>query len=370
MPSELMTFQALLVTNDEEAASVLAQVLAGFGLNVRACTHLEASGSLRSQRFNMIVADFDDPESAAWVLQHNYGAVTAVLLNDRTKVRSAFGLGANFVVYKPVSAAQAEATLRAAVALLRRERRRSVRIPVQVPVWLRIQSGPDIDGILLDLSESGMELLSALPLCPSASVGFRFALPSSMPIEGRGEVAWANPNGQAGVRFADLGEGPQARLKEWVAASARSAQSEELEPDLPCKLTDISLGGCYVATESPLPEYAGATLQLKAGRLEVEAQGIVRVMHPGFGMGIEFASSTPEQTEHVRHFIALLTGQPGAAPALFITPAHHSAQFARPTAPLPSTPEDPLLDLLRHHESLNQDDFLARLRSQRAMQVR
>jgi PilZ domain len=303
-------------------------------------------------------------------LQHNYGAVTAVLLNDRTRVRSAFGLGANFVVYKPVSAAQAEATLRAAVALLRRERRRSVRIPVQVPVWLRIQSGPDIDGILLDLSESGMELLSALPLCPSASVGFRFALPNSMPIEGRGEVAWANPNGQAGVRFADLGEGPQSRLKEWVASSARSAQCEDLEPDLPCKLTDISLGGCYIETESPLPEYAGSTLLLKTGGLQVEIQGIVRVMHPGFGMGIEFASSTSEQSEQVCNFIELLTSQPGAAPVLSISPAHLSTENARPTAPLPSAPEDPLLDLLRHHESLSQDDFLKQLRAQRAVPTR
>ena len=365
-----MTFQALLVTNDEEAATVLAQVLAGFGLNVRACTHREAGGSLRSQRFNAIIADFDDPESAAWVLQHGYGAVTAVLLKDRTRVRSAFGLGANFVIYKPVSAAQAEATLRAAVALLRRERRRSVRIPVQVPVWLRIQSGPDIDGILLDLSETGMELLSALPLCPSASVGFRFSLPRSMPIEGRGEVAWANPNGQAGVRFADLGEGPRARLKEWVAASSGSAQSEDLEPDLPCKLTDLSLGGCYIETESPLPEYAGASLLLKAAGLEVEVQGIIRVMHPGFGMGVEFASSTSEQSEQVRNFIALLSSQSATAPQLSISPAHLSHETARPTAPLPLTPEDPLLNLLRHHEALNQDDFVRQLHSQRAAHAR
>jgi len=361
-----MTFQALVVSNDEEASSIISQVLAGFGLNVQCCSQAEAGDHLRAQRFNAIVVDFDDPENAARVLQQPLGAVTAVLLNDRTKVRRAFGIGANFVVYKPVSAAHAEATLRAAVALLRRERRRSVRIPVQVPVWLRIQSGPDIDGILLDLSETGMEVLSARPLCPSASVGFRFGLPGGMPVEGRGEVAWANPNGQAGVRFSDLNDGPLARLKEWVEASGRSAQAEELEPELPCKLTDISLGGCYVETESPLPEYAGAALKLKVGSVEVDVQGTVCVMHPGFGMGLEFASSTSEQNEQMCRLIGTLNEQPAAAPQLFLTPAHLSPESSRPKDPPPATPEDPLLHLLRHHEWLSQEDFLRELSGQRA----
>lgn len=361
-----MTFQALLVSNDEDAVSIISQVLAGFGLNVQSCAQSEAGERLFAQRFHTIIVDFEDEQNATHVLQHAFGAVTVALLGDKTKVRSALRLGGNFIVYKPVTAAHTEATLRAAVALLRRERRRSVRIPVQVPVWLRIQNGPDIDGILLDLSESGMEVLSARPLAASASVGFRFGLPDGMPIEGRGEVAWANPNGQAGVRFADLGEGPQHRLKEWVDAAARTAQSEELEPELPCKLSDISLGGCYVETESPLPEYAGAALQLKAGGVQVEVQGTVRVMHPGFGMGLEFAAGTNEQ---VRNLITLLSNHPGAIPELSLIPALLSSDTPRPTLPLETVPEDPLLNLLRHHDSLSQDEFLDQLRSQRAQAI-
>jgi len=363
-----MTFQALLISNDEDAVSIISQVLAGFGLNVQSCTHAEAADHLRAQRFNAIVVDFDNAENAGHILEHTYGAVTAVLLSDRAKVRQAFGIGANFVIYKPVAAAQAEATLRAAVALLRRERRRSVRIPVQVPVWLRIQSGPDIDGILLDLSETGMEVLSARPLCPAASVGFRFGLPDGMPVEGRGEVAWANPNGQAGIRFADLAEGPMRRTKEWVENSTHTAQSEELEPELPCRLTDMSLGGCYVETESPLPEFAGAVLHLKAGGQEIEVQGTVRVMHPGFGMGLEFAAATGEQSEQVRRFIELLSSSGGTVPELSLIPARLAQGARRALEPLPAVPEDPLLSLLRHHESLNQDEFLVELRGQRATQ--
>ncbi len=69
-----------------------------------------------------VIIDFDDPHSAALVLQSTEqasagnGAITIALLSDKTKVRNVFGAGANFVLYKPVSAEQAQATLRAATA--------------------------------------------------------------------------------------------------------------------------------------------------------------------------------------------------------------------------------------------------------------
>ncbi len=39
--------------------------------------------------------------------------------------------------------------------------------------------------------------------------------------------------------------------------------------------------------------------------MEVQAEGMVRVMHPGFGMGIEFAARTAEQRSQVEHFIGI-----------------------------------------------------------------
>jgi len=52
-----------------------------------------------------------------------------------------FGAGANFVLYKPISVSQAQASLRAATALLKRERRRAFRVPVQVPVRSECRMG-------------------------------------------------------------------------------------------------------------------------------------------------------------------------------------------------------------------------------------
>jgi hypothetical protein len=231
-----------------------------------------------------------------------------------------------------------------------------------------VQNGANIEGILLDLSEDGMDVLTAQPLYPSAPVSARFVLPNTdTEVEPRGEVAWANPNGQSGVRFVDLAENLRASLKTWVGANSPQLPPEDPEPVADCKLTDLSLGGCYVETESPFPERAGIVLCLKAGDIEVKADGTVRVMHPEFGMGIEFASRTAEQREAVGNFIDFLTSRPGTCPELLVTPRALTAREDHDHSKVPITygTEDSLLSLLRNHESLTQEQFLEELRKQR-----
>jgi len=367
-----MTFQSLLVCKDEQATDVLTSVLAGFGLGVQCCGYPDALCRLTEQKFDAVIVDYDDPHSAALVLQNAYQAsaghnpVTVALLGDKTKVRHVFGAGANFVLYKPVSQQQAEASLRAATALIKRERRRSFRVPVQLPVRLRVDNGVEMEGILLDLSEDGLDVLAAQPLCPSAIITARFSLPDQdEDIDIRGEVAWANPNGESGVRYVDLPENLRQTLKEWVAINAADLP-EDPEPVSECKLTDLSLGGCYVETESPFPERSGIVLCLKAADMEVQAEGMVRVMHPEFGMGIEFASGTAEQREQVGNFIGFLTSRPGIVPQLLITPRTLATQNNHDYSGSEGS-EDPdlLLDLLTRANALSQEEFLQELRQQR-----
>ena len=368
-----MTFQALLVSKDDEALGVLTPVLSGFGLGVQSCGYPDAMVRLSEQKFDAVIVDFDDSHSAALILQNasqpstGNSAITIALLSDKTKVRNVFGAGANFVLYKPVSEGQAQASLRAALALIKRERRRSFRVPVQVPLQLRVQSGPETEAILLDLSEGGMDVLAAQPLYPSAAVSARFNLPGSdAEIEPHGEVAWANPNGQSGVRFTDIGEPLRNTLREWVAANAPELPPDDPEPVSQCKLSDLSLGGCYVETSSPFPEHSGIVLTLRVEEMEVQAQGMVRVMHPEFGMGIEFATGTAEQRQQVEGFIELLTSRPGTVPELSITPRALSAgQDYEHHAGEGEELEDPLLELLRGGTTFGQEEFLRALRRQR-----
>ena len=156
-------------------------------------------------------------------------------------------------------------------------------------------------------------------------------------------------------------------LRQWVVANAAEMLPEDPEPVSVCRLSDLSLGGCYVETESPFPERSGIVLCLKAEGMEVQAEGLVRVMHPEFGMGIEFASGTAEQREQVGNFIGFLTSRPGTVPQLLITPKALAAGNGNdyPSSKGSSEPEDLLLDLLHRADSLGQEEFLRELRQQR-----
>ena len=209
-------------------------------------------------------------------------------------------------------------------------------------------------------------------------MNFRFQLPdASLEIDAHGQVAWANSNGQTGVHFLDLEEPIKAQLKVWLHAAAviQGAGPEETVPH--CKLTDLSLGGCYVETDSPFPEHALVDLCLSTQEMAVHTEGMVRVAHPGHGMGVEFPSRTPEQRAQVGSLIDFLRSCPDSAPELVVSPRALTAdlsQFERAPEPVEQSAEgsaaeeldDPLLELLRQGASLQPDDFLAELRRQRS----
>ena len=191
--------------------------------------------------------------------------------------------------------------MRAAAALFSRERRRAFRVPVQAPVEITLPDTRKLDGILLDLSETGMDVLTAEPQTAGSLLAFHFQLPDgAVEVEGHGQVAWANPNGQTGVHFVDVSGNRQRRTQD-LAESGRGCCRRPMKTKLfrTASLTDLSLGGCYVQTDAPFPESALVDLCLKTNELEVHTEGMVRVAHPGHGMGVEFPSRTPEQRAQV-----------------------------------------------------------------------
>jgi DNA-binding response OmpR family regulator len=377
-----MTFQALLVSKDAQAAATLTPVLTIFGMSVVPCEDAEAISLLREQKFDAVVVDFDSSNIAGQVLhsaQESFSGdspVTIALLSDRSELRNLLRQGANFVLYKPLSERSTEAALSAAAALVKRYRR-SFRVPVQAPVQLKLRNGLEVEGILLDLSEDGMHILAAQPLTAGAAIAAHFTLPDSeLGIEAQGDVTWSNSNGQAGVRFLEISDDLRTTVKNWVAARAPAGPPQTFDPLPPCKLTDLSPGACYVETEAPFPEDSLVGLCLKAGDKEEQAEAIVRVMHPGFGMGLEFVTASADQRIG---FIEFLASQPGIVPEVSVVPRALKAGIKADKQPSPATSgepgepteglEDPLLELLRQQSSLTQEDFLKNLQSQRGEPV-
>ena len=371
-----MTLQALLVSKDDLAAEALSLVLANFGVAVERSSAADVAVSrLEEQHFDQIIVDFDDPGTASLVLEGNRRsgnpvqgnpAVTVALVHDASQIRAILGAGAHFILVKPIIHERAHATLRAATALLKRERRQSFRVPVQAAVTIHTDDSADLEGILLDVSTGGADVLAARPLPSATLTRFSFELPdSSIKVEGDAEVAWSSANGQTGLRFLDMDSRMRDQLNEWLATHSQEALPEEPEAVSHCKLTDLSLGGCYVETESPFPQSSAVDLCLKATGMEIHTEGLVRVMHPSYGMGIEFPSRTEEQRKSVGDFIEFLTKQPGASPELEISPRAliGTAEELNPTADVET--DDPLLELLRTGDALEQAQFLTDLHRQR-----
>lgn len=71
-------------------------------------------------------------------------------------------------------------------------------------------------------------------------------------------------------------------------------------------LHDISSGGCYVETTSPLPPLSRVELTLQVGDLRIECKGSVTVKHPLVGMGIKFTEMSSLNRDRVTHLIATL----------------------------------------------------------------
>jgi CheY-like chemotaxis protein len=370
-----MTLLALLVSSDDSASEVLGRVLPDSGIAVERFSDVAAAvDRLHRQRFDAIILDFEEPSAAAEVLEHvrhlNSGnePVTVALVAERSRTRELLSGGAHFVLHKPLSNDTARAGLRAVAALLNRERRRAYRVPVQAAVDITLADSSKAEGILLDLSETGMDVLTAEPQALDAQLTFRFQLPdASLEVNAHGRVAWAKENGQTGVRFLDLDESTKAQLQVWVRTAAGNLAAEAEESVAHCKLADLSLGGCYVETDSPFPERALVDLCLKTEVMAVHLEGLVRVTHPGHGMGLEFPSG-PEAQIQVGNLISVLRSCPESKLEVSVAPRSLKADLSRftPEGSITEELEDPLVELLRRGSTLQQDDFLAELSRQRS----
>jgi hypothetical protein len=217
-----------------------------------------------------------------------------------------------------------------------------------------------------------MEILTAEALSVGALLRFRFQLTDgSISLESHGQVAWANTNGQSGVHFLDLDDPTKVQLRAWVQVASGGTGGDPEEGVPHCKLTDLSLGGCYVESDSPFPQHALVDLCLKTEEIAVHTEGLVRVTHPGQGMGVEFPSRTPEQRANVGNVIGLLRSSPQSMLDLIVSPRSLRADLAQFEAAngLPNDADDvvdPLLELLQRGAALDQDEFLGELRRQRS----
>jgi len=302
----------------------------------------------------------------------NQATLVIAVLDNHCSPQSVFTRGVNFVLYKPISPERARSSLQTAHQLMQRERRQGPRLPVHIATSI---SYADVEGTLvtlLDLSQAGTSLQSEGKLPASGKVYFHFQLPGrTPPIRLSGQVVWQDSTGRFGIRFVDVPQASRRDLQEWLQVTqAQQRSAPQLPPvvreavktprsaappaaspkkveargaPLPrassrdrrgesrhtcelgaqvyraglsvphwCKLTDLSTGGCYIETTSPFPPKTPVEVVVRTQDLKLRTHGTVQVVHPGFGMGIEFGATTEDQKKQIQGLIHLLYA--GVAP--------------------------------------------------------
>lgn len=371
-----MVLKALLVCADDPAAEVLRTILAEIEIEAESCQEtLSAVKKIQECSFDVIVVDCEEQPSAFEVLRktrsspQNATALIVALVQGPDNVREVFAMGANFVIYKPISAERARASLQAARSLMRRERRRHPRVPVNAETAIGYGIVENVQAMLLDLSEEGTCIQCENKLPPKGKVYFQFILPGhTETVRLACDIVWQDSMGRVGFRFSGVPQASRRLLKMWLQHNQfrkvktvplpvpRTAEGQNggdagdshdgndglvrfratpgnrrgisrhacslgaevywLGSTVPnrCRLSDISSGGCYV--EMPTPFSAGMLVEIlvRTRDLKIRTHGVVQSTHPGFGMGVKFNSATGQDRDEIQQLISLLDSQQALEP--------------------------------------------------------
>jgi hypothetical protein len=371
-----MNLKSLLMSSDERTVRVLRRVLSDLEIDVEHCLGAEnAIRRVTRQRFEAIIVDGANPEDAGRVLMGakaapvNKRALAIVLVEAAVGLKGGFELGAHFVLHKPFAVERAKASFRAVRALMKRERRLQMRVPVQIPV--ECFGANRYKAKTIDLCEGGMAIQFIGRMPKENALRFSLDLPGiDQPIEIHGEVAWGGSGDLAGVRFKDATDHERNALRRWL--NKQLPEPEQDDPPVSCSLSDLSAGGCYLTTNSPFPRGTRVVLAIKNADADVRAAGTVLVAHPEVGMGVEFLRGNSEQAEQSQRMIATLHANEKKHPEVLVAPdgmepptAEDSLATLQTAATEISGTEDPLVDLFRQNFQEPVEIFLQQMKEQR-----
>lgn len=250
-----MTLSALLVCVDEEAAKVLGQVLEELSIRVESCPDCVRAGiRLAQERFDVLIVDGKSNTEVISLLRES----RASRLNDQTmavavvagqeSIREMFSLGVNFVLYKPVAYDRALSSLRAARAVMRKEKRKKARAPVHAHATIDYANVEQEKATLIDLAEDGMAVQFGKRLPPVSKVYFQFRLPEqAASIRLSGQVIWQDWKGRAGVQFVDVPKASRRLLTDFLSTHLPSDSKREpfpsvtIEVEEPLQLATVSV---------------------------------------------------------------------------------------------------------------------------------
>lgn len=253
-----MTLSALLVFADEVSAEVLHRVLKELNIRVESCPDfVRASIRLAQERFDAVVVDGQSSADILSLLREtrtsriNDATLAVAVVPSQESIRELFSLGVNFVLYKPVEYERALSSLRAARAVMRKEKRKNARATVHTHATIDYANVEQERATLVDLAEEGMAVQFGKKLPPTSKVYFQFKLPGqAQSVRLSGQLVWQDWNGLGGVQFVDVPKTSRRLLQEYLGANLPKDVKKELpdvtvEMEEPLQLETVTLAQQY-----------------------------------------------------------------------------------------------------------------------------
>ncbi len=192
------------------------------------------------------------------------------------------------------------------------DRRSCLRHKVNGPVFASFDGVTG--GMILDLSEQGLSMQTAVPLevdrRSDRRVQFRLDLPHpDTHLETTGYIAWADALGRAGVRFSELPADARQRLDAWLALNDETPSRKA-----PTLAFDRMLGASLDSSPQAAGKTRSVSLEAATGVAEIPGHpsGSTTIQYEFHSLGSDLNSALRVISERAR---TLLRGT-GAAIAL------------------------------------------------------
>jgi len=227
--------RVLIVSGDIQTIDTLCDSMAQMAMNVEVCSDIaSAAGKLCHSKFEGVIVDLTNRTEALDLLKKQRemtaykSAVAIAVLNNSDEMPSAFRAGASFVLARPLSSSVLMRTLRASYPLMVRERRRSFRYPLQIPIYVSAASRAEFMATSANISEGGMALTNTTGLQVGERVALRLTVPGleeTATIDA--EICWSDNAGRVGMEFVQVPRPVKEQLVAWLADRLGESLLEE-----------------------------------------------------------------------------------------------------------------------------------------------
>jgi PilZ domain-containing protein len=235
MIKEQVRLDGLLFSSDRQILGVMNEILDTFAIKTEVCGELDSAlEAVTHRRLDTVIVDWDgvhDPNRvvcAARKSSPNSNSTIVAMVDQRSEAYALLA-GANFMIHKPMDLDHARRCMRAAYGTMLQNRRRAARVPVDLPVVVRVVGGERFDAKISDISIGGVALQCQPPLELDQKVTALFTLPGTTGIIYlSGAVVNADGKGRAGVRFSFIPDEDLSQLQTWLASELTKLESAEM----------------------------------------------------------------------------------------------------------------------------------------------